>query len=242
MSVFYGELAPLWPLISPVEEYAEEAAFFAKVLLQRLRPGPRVMELGCGGGHNAFHLKKHFQLTLTDLSDAMLAQSALLNPECAHHRGDMRTLDLGRTFDAVFVHDAVDSMTTTDELAQAMATAFRHLAPGGLALFVPDVFLESFDPATESGGSDGADGRSVRYLEWTHPLEPGATSGFVDYGFLVREADGSARVFHDRQRFGVFPRSTWLELLVEEGFEAEVIPEETADDRPPRSLLLATRR
>ena len=29
---FYGELAAWWPLISPVEEYAEEAATFATVL------------------------------------------------------------------------------------------------------------------------------------------------------------------------------------------------------------------
>ncbi len=31
-----------------------------------------------------------------------------LNPDCEHVLGDMRTLRLGRTFDAVFVHDAVD--------------------------------------------------------------------------------------------------------------------------------------
>ena len=29
---FYGELAPWWPLISPPEEYTEEAAFAASMI------------------------------------------------------------------------------------------------------------------------------------------------------------------------------------------------------------------
>ena len=42
-------------------------------------------------------------MTLVDLSDGMLAVSRQLNPECEHHLGDMRTVRLGRTFDAVWV-------------------------------------------------------------------------------------------------------------------------------------------
>ena len=42
-------------------------------------------------------------MTLTDLSEAMIAQSRTLNPDLEHVQGDMRTLRLGRTFDAVFL-------------------------------------------------------------------------------------------------------------------------------------------
>ena len=38
---FYGELAPWWPLISPPEEYAEEAAYAATLLQSAADPGPR---------------------------------------------------------------------------------------------------------------------------------------------------------------------------------------------------------
>jgi hypothetical protein len=41
----------------------------------------------------------------------MLALSMTVNPECEHIEGDMRTLRLGHTFDAVFLHDAVMSLT-----------------------------------------------------------------------------------------------------------------------------------
>ena len=71
-----------------------------------------LLELGSGGGNNASHLKHRFECTLTDLSPEMLALSRTLNPECEHIEGDMRTLRLERTFDAVFVHDAIAYITT----------------------------------------------------------------------------------------------------------------------------------
>lgn len=41
----------------------------------------------------------------------------------------MRTVRLGRTFDAVFVHDAVDYMTSEDDLRHVIETAFVHCRP-----------------------------------------------------------------------------------------------------------------
>src|SRR5512134_2519996 len=103
----YGELARWWPLLSPPSEYAEEAAFF-RALLRRHRPLPRtLLELGCGGGSLAATMKRDFALTLTDLSPQMLDVCRAENPECEVLQGDMRSLRLGRTFDAVLVHDAI---------------------------------------------------------------------------------------------------------------------------------------
>ena len=49
-------------------------------------------------------------VTLVDLSAKMLEVSRRLNPDCEHLQGDMRTVRLGRTFDVVFVHDAIDKL------------------------------------------------------------------------------------------------------------------------------------
>ena len=83
----YGELASWWPLISPPEEYAEEAAFAASLLRTANPPTRTVLELGSGGGNNAFHLKNEFEMTLVDLSDEMLTVSRQLNPDCDHLAG-----------------------------------------------------------------------------------------------------------------------------------------------------------
>src|SRR5690349_23802772 len=97
----YTELADWWPLISPPDVYADEAAYLAGVLGSAVPPVREVLDLGSGGGNVATHLKGRFAMTLVDLSEDMLAVSRRLNPECAHLQGDMRTLRLGRRFDAV---------------------------------------------------------------------------------------------------------------------------------------------
>jgi hypothetical protein len=90
-------------------------------------------------------------MTLSDLSPNMLTVSRSLNPDCEHIPGDMRTLRLGREFDAVFVHDAIDYMTVVADLRAAVDTAYIHCRPGGVALFVPDEVKERFRPRTEHG-------------------------------------------------------------------------------------------
>jgi SAM-dependent methyltransferase len=237
----YGELAGWWPLLSAPAEYAEEAAIAAEALVRHARgPVRAVLELGCGGGNNASHLKARFQMTLTDLSPAMLDVSRALNPECEHALGDMRTLRLGRTFDAVFVHDAVLYMTTERDLAATMATAFAHLRPGGAALFVPDHTRETWREETSHGGHDGPL-RALRYLHWSHDPDPGDTRFTVAYAIVLREGDGPTRCVHEEHELGVFPRATWLRLLREAGFSPLALPYRHSTFEAPRELFLGVR-
>ncbi|MEY2433319.1 MAG: hypothetical protein QOC92_3044 [Acidimicrobiaceae bacterium] len=238
---FYRELAVWWPLISAPEDYAEEAAFAATVITSASIPVHDVLELGSGGGNNASHLKASFAMTLVDLSEEMLAVSRRLNPECEHRRGDMREVRLDRTFDAVFVHDAVAYMVTEADLRQAIETAFAHCRPGGVAVFVPDETKEIFEESTGHGGHDGADGRAARYLEWTWDPDPEDTSTLTEYAFLLREANGSIEVVHETHPTGLFSRDVWLRLLAGAGFGPEAITEVTSDDRTPRELFVGHR-
>jgi trans-aconitate methyltransferase len=150
MTQFYGTLAEWWPVLSPVEEYAEEAAELRQLILEHRPHARTLLELGSGGGHVAHYLKQRFDCCLTDVSAEMLAVSRRLNPECVHVQGDMRTLDLGRTFDVVLAHDAVDYMTSEADLERVCNTAWRHLRPGGLVMFVPDAVAETFEPGGDA--------------------------------------------------------------------------------------------
>ncbi|MGH9271549.1 MAG: class I SAM-dependent methyltransferase [Ilumatobacteraceae bacterium] len=238
---FYGDLASWWPLISPPDDYAEEAAHAATLLRRAAIPVREVLELGSGGGHSAVHLVPSFALTLTDLSPEMLEVSRRLNPGCEHIVGDMRTLRLGRQFDAVLLHDAVDYMTTEHDLRAAMETAFVHCRSGGVAVLLPDHTTETFESDSDLDGHDGPDGRSVRYLEWTVDPDPHDTTIRTDYVFLFRHADGSSEVVHEAHTTGLFPEATWVRLLREVGFDPEVVTEETTEDRPPRRCFVAHR-
>ena len=219
--------------MSAPEDYKEEAAFYQQTLLGAAARAKTMLELGSGGGNNASHLKSRFTMTLVEPSAGMLAVSRALNPECDHVQGDMRTVRLGRVFDCVFVHDAVCYMTTEADVRAAMETAFVHCAPGGAALFCPDHVRENFQPATDHGGHD-AGSRGLRYLEWTWDPDPADTTYQVDYAYLLREANGSTRVEHDRHIEGLFARGDWLRLLSEVGFNPKVVPFEHSELEPGR--------
>ena len=222
--VLYSELADWYPLLTPVGDYAEEAAFYLGLLQAHCRQLPRtLLDLGSGGGHVAAYLKARLTCTLIDLSPAMLAVSRRLNPECEHRWGDMRTLRLGRVFDCVLVHDAVSYMATREDLARAVATAYAHTAPGGVALFQPDFVAETFAPGTETGGSN-ADGRALRYLEWRWRPEADGTTYVTDMAYLLRDANGVVEVRHDRHVLGLFSKMDWLELIGAAGFEPLAVP------------------
>jgi SAM-dependent methyltransferase len=232
----YDELADWWPTFSHPAAYRREASHFIRVLRNATRPAPyTVLELGSGGGNSASHFKSYFDMTLVDMSERMLKVSRRLNPECEHIKGDIRSVRLGRQFDAVFVHDAICHMTTEADLLAVMRTAYEHCRPGGVALMVPDFLRETFVAGTDQGGSDSERG-SVRFLQWVVDPDPTDTTYVVDFAILIRDGRGRARVEHDRHVLGLFPRARWLRLMRDLGFRASVVR-----DRNVREAILGRR-
>jgi SAM-dependent methyltransferase len=238
----YRDLADWFSLLTPVDEYTEDAAFYRKLFETHCRRAPRtLLDLGSGGGHNAAHLKATLASTLVDREPAMLAVSRRLNPECEHVQGDMRWVRLGRVFDCVLVHDAVSYIATRADLASTITTAFEHTAPGGVALFQPDFVSETFKPGIETGGSD-ADGRALRYLEWRWAPESGTETYVADMAYLLREESGAVEVVHDRHVLGLFSRGLWLQMIEDVGFTVHVVSvERTAKCDAGQEIFLGLR-
>lgn len=215
----YDDLVPWYRLLDPPDDHADEAAAFERALEGVVGTGPAtLLELGAGAGHNAVHLKRRFRCTLSDPAEPMTALSRALNPECEHVAGDMRTLRLGRAFDAVLVHDAVMYMTSAVDLRRAVETAFAHTRPGGAAVFAPDCTRETFVEAADlHEADDGA--RALRCLEWSWDPDPADDTFLTEYALLLREGT-QVRAVHDRHVEGVFPRALWLATFAAAGYRA----------------------
>jgi hypothetical protein len=226
----YRDLASWWPLFSPPAHYAEEAVHLLGLLAPAGGGRQTLLELGSGAGSLASHLRPHFDLTLTDLSADMLEQSRRVNPGVEHLQGDMRTLDLGRRFDRVLVHDAVMYAVTEADLLATLATASRHCRPDGRVVVVPDYVAETFTAGISTGGEDGADGRGLRYLEWMWDPDPSDTEIAVAFAFLLRDAGGVVTVEADHHRCGIFPRDTWFRLFDRAGLLASAVPDPWRQD------------
>lgn len=238
--LIYSELVSWYPLLDPPADHADEAASYQDALERGASPRPEtLLDLGAGAGNNALHLKRRFRCTLTDISPEMLAQSRAQNPECEHHLGDIRTLRLGRMFDAVLVHDAIMYMTTETDLVAAAETAFVHTRPGGAAVFAPDCMRETFTEDTELlEESEGT--RALRCVMWSWDPDPTDETFITEYGFLLRDGNVVTAV-HDRHVEGLFSRETWMRVLTAVGYEVELTPRPT-DDGVFDEVFLCRRR
>ena len=226
----YAELAAWWPVISPLAEYADDGAVINAIFGAASRPVVTVLDLGAGGGHVAMHVKQGRSMTLVDVSPEMLEVSTQLNPDCEHVEGDMRALRLGRQFDAVLVHDAIDYVTSQEDLGAVIGTAFAHCRPGGLAVFVPDHTAETFRAGTGGGGGHDGTGRQATFRERTSDPVPGDDWILAEYEFTLRDSDGTVQVIPEAHRLGSFRRDTWLALLRAAGFQPEVRPGSGAEN------------
>lgn len=168
------------------------------------------VEFGVGGGHTISHLVDHYDCFAVDLSESMLAQCRKLNPGLATEVGDMRTVRLGRAFDAAMIHDAIDYMTTPDDVQRTLATVAAHLSPGGLALIAPTYTTETFtDGETEHDEHDG--------LAYDATIR---RTGDTTFDLVMTYHTNDASI-EDVHRCGLFPRSFWLDAMHDAGFDAE---------------------
>jgi SAM-dependent methyltransferase len=179
-------------------------------------PDEHLLDLGCGGGKNAFNLKREFDVTGLDLSPAMIAQARSLNPECTFVRGDMRTFRLDRSFDAVLVDDAISHMCRRDDLVAAFRAAAAHLKPGGVLIATPDVTAETFQqnrtvvtPATRAATPDGLE---VVFVENSYDPDPMDEQFDATILYLIRD-HGRLRIETDHWTMGLFPLDAWRAVL-----------------------------
>ena len=236
----YDDLTPWYRLIDPPQDHQDEAAAYTRALTGAISGrAETLLELGAGAGHNALFMKHRFRCTLTDISPRMQSLSREINPECEHLPGDMRTLRLGREFDAVFVHDAICYITTRDDLARVAETAFVHTRAGGAALFAPDYVRERFQETSNPLAFDDG-GRALRGVEWAWDPDPSDTHYRVDYAFLLRDG-GTVTAVHDVHDEGVFPIAAWMDVLQAAGFDVTLVERPLDEDGQTDRVFLGRR-
>lgn len=236
----YGDLAYLWPLMSPPEEYADEAPHWRNQIFTRITKRPaRALELGAGGGHFLSHLTDILDATAVDLSESMLENARRLNPDVEHIVGDMQSIRLERTFDVVLIHDAIAYMTSEDDLAATFATARAHLESGGVFMTMPDHYIDRPVWPYINHRTYERDGRELTYIEYSAP-DPNEPSLLQSSFLFVITENGERRMELDHHTTGLFRVDTWRQLLEEAGFSVERLDYPVADGPISQYLWVAT--
>jgi len=231
----YDDLAWLWPLLSPPEHYEAEAATLHGLIDQHFADGltggakRSILELGAGGGHTLCHLADDFVRVAVDLSEPMLANCRALIPGIDARVGDMRTVRLGRTFDVVLVHDAIDYMTTAEDAQAALDTVAAHLAPGGIAFIAPTYTRETFVDGEVADDGTTTDAQELTYFTYAHDPDPADDQVEMILLYLIRPTPDQAagprpvRVVEDRHICGLFANAAWLDMITAAGLRGELL-------------------
>ena len=242
----YDDLAWLWPIVSPPEDYREECAEYRQRIEQRSRrPVRSLLHLGCGGGHHDYHLQRRFAITGVDRSPAMLALARRLNPGVTYRVGDLRKVRLDESFDTVVLGDAVAYMRSVEDLRAAFETAFAQLRPGGVFLTVVEATPERFRQHRTWTSVHTSGDTEVVMVENVYDPDCSDTTYEVTFLYLIRR-NGGLTIEADRHTCGLFALRTWLGLLTEVGF-AEVQqhgaqPSGTVDEADDAGIVLTALR
>ena len=224
----YSRLAWLWPYTSPVEDYEAEANEFVDLIRQYSQiPVTTLLDLGCGGGHNNYWLKHHYQITGVDISTAMLTHARQLNPQVSYIHGDMRSLQLEQQFDAVICGDSIEYMLHEDDLQAAIRTAYQHLKPGGVFCTYAEEIRETFQQNRTNSITHKKNETTVTAIENFYDPNPADTTYETTFLYLIRK-EGQLSIEQDHHLCGLFGLDTWIGLMEETGFKVSLLEYEEA--------------
>ena len=225
----YADLAWAWPIISPPEDYIKETEKTISLLKKYARiPLKTALNIGCGGGHNDFTLKKSFEMTGADISESMLSLARRLNPEVKYVTGDMRSIRLGKQFDVVTIFDSIAYMRTEEELKAAFETAFSHLNPGGIFYTEVEEYREKFVQNKTHCSTHKRGNIEITFIQNYFDPNPDDNIYEGHFIYMIRRS-GKLTIETDCHLLGVFEFDLWSKLLREVGFEINLIESGLAD-------------
>jgi SAM-dependent methyltransferase len=121
------------------KDYSAEARALTSLVRSRAPHAASLLDVACGTGAHLAHLRNSFDpVAGVEPSEPMRARAAVQLPGVPVYAGDMRTFDLGKTFDVVVcLFSSIGYVDGVDELERAVARMAAHLNPGGVLVLEP---------------------------------------------------------------------------------------------------------
>jgi len=216
----YRDLAWTWPIISPPKDYIEESERIKRLIRKHSKiPVKTVLNLGCGGGHVDWVLKRYFTITGIDISTNMLKNARKLNPQVTYLKADMRRIRLKKEFDAVVLHDSVNYMLTRNDLKAVFKTAYVHLKPGGVLWTCVEEYNKIQQNRIKFSTSKQGN-MEITFIENYYDPNPKDTMYESTFVYLIRK-NKKLRIYTDHHLCGIFKLKTWFSVTRKVGFRVK---------------------
>ena len=236
----YARSARIYDLLytgTRIKDYATEADVL-HALIQRVHPGARtLLDVACGTGAHLAFLRERYEVAGADVSPEMLAVAReQLGDDVPLEVADMRTLHLGRRFDAVTcLFSGIGYVLDADGLRQTMRRSADHVNVGGVLIVDgwvrPDAWMDGHRPPPEY-----ADDGTLGVVRLTHS-RPEDRITTLEMHHLVRDQSGVEH-FVEHHVMAMTPTAEYVAAAEAAGLGVEV----EADYMPGRDRIIAVRR
>ena len=235
----YDKSARIYDLLyvgTGIKDYHAETAELRRIIEESCPEARTLLDVACGTGAHLAELRQWYEVEGADLSPAMLAVAGKRLPGIPLRQADMRTLDLGRSFDAVIcLFSSIGYITEPNEMRPAVARLAAHVAPGGVLILDgwvrPDEWHDRFRPEPDIAQDDET---LVVRLAFTR-REGGITN--LDMHHLVQTAEG-IEYFVENHRLALTPTEAYVSAVESAGLAARVIP----NYMPARDRIVGLRK
>ena len=121
------------------KDYSKETEKAHKLIQKHKQSkGRLLLDVACGTGTHAGHLRKYYKVEGLDLDKKMLSVARKKHPGIRFHQGDMTSFELDHRFDVVVcLFSSIGYVKTKSNLRKAIKTMSRHIQPGGVLLVEP---------------------------------------------------------------------------------------------------------
>jgi SAM-dependent methyltransferase len=228
----YGKVARIYDLLYTgigIKDYpAESEALHA--IIQEAAPGARtLLDVACGTGAHLEILRRWYEVEGVDLSPEMLEVARARLGDVPLQVADMRTLDLGRTFDAVTcLFSAIGYVTDPAEMRSTIQRLADHVAPGGV--LIVDGWIRPEDWGDDyRGDPDVASDDTTMVVRLSFSRRVGSITE-LDLHHLVRDVDGIDH-FVEHHRLALVPTADYVSAFESAGLRARSVSFMPSRDR-----------
>jgi ubiquinone/menaquinone biosynthesis C-methylase UbiE len=213
----FTETASLYDIIYHWKDYrAESEKLIAFIQQHKRSSGNMLLDVGCGTGKHLEYLRARYTCEGLDLDPELLHVAHERVPDVPLHEGDMMNFDLGRTFDVVTcLFGAVAYTQTRTRYQTAVANMARHVAPGGVLIVEPFIYMENYTPGKITLLTGEVPGLAIARM--TVSRVENETAYFV-YNYLVGTSNGVQHL-EENHVLGVFTQQEYGQALQAQGLQ-----------------------
>ncbi len=220
--------ARVYDLLYSFKDYEAETRELTAAIRERDREATSLLDVACGTGKHLELLHGTFpDLAGVDLDEGLLAIARERIPDVPLAHGDMRTFDLGRTFDAVTcLFSSVGYLRDDDELTEAVGRMTAHLAPGGVLVVDGWVRPDAWWPGVNVDAlAEAADG--VAAARVTRTWRDGDRS-VLEMRYLIATPDGFEEE-RERHELTLFSDESYRAAFAAASLTPDVVPSPMPD-------------